>query len=43
MGLEPTTLLRDRHVQINFTVVHGRLQTSVVVGSSEQCSFYRRR
>jgi len=31
MGLEPTTLLRDRHVQIKFTVVRGRLQAFVAV------------
>jgi hypothetical protein len=32
-------LLRDRHVQIDFMIVHGRLQASIVVGSSEQCRF----
>src|ERR1700737_951606 len=35
-------LLRDRHVRIDFTVVHGRLQASVVVRSSEDCIFSRR-
>ena len=38
-----TDLLRDRHVQIRLAVVCGRLQASVVVGSTEECPFCRRR
>jgi hypothetical protein len=35
-------LLRDRHVQIRFAVVRGRLQASVLPGSDEGCIFCRR-
>ena len=38
----PHDLLRDRHVQIQFTVVRGRLQASVLSCSEEGCIFCQR-
>ena len=41
-GARTHGLLRDRHVQIRFTVVRGRLQASILSGSEEGCKFCRR-
>ena len=41
-GARTHDLLRDRHVQIRFTVVRGRLQMSVLSGSEDRCPFCRR-
>jgi hypothetical protein len=41
-GTRTHHLLRDRHAQIRFVVVRGRLQASVLSGSEEGCIFCRR-